>query len=78
MLWIQKIKQRREVIFNEEDMHTDELVVPTLEIEESSSALKLDMWDSQERIQSEAFAKALVELTIPRAVYRNAVKSTKL
>lgn len=78
MLWIQKIKLRRKVLFHEEEVPVEEVVVPRLEIEESRNSIELDMWNKQDSNQSEAFEKALVELVIPRAVYRNAVKSTSL
>ncbi len=74
MLWIEKIKLRRKVLLDEDDDSGDKVVVPSLEIEDSKDSLKFDMGDIPESSQSEAFEKALLELVIPRAVYRNAIK----
>jgi U3 small nucleolar RNA-associated protein 6 len=75
MLWIQKIKLRRKVLLQEEESNGDKVVIPSLEIEESRTAIKFDLGGVPESNQSEAFEKALIELIIPRAVYRNAVKA---
>lgn len=75
MLWIQKIKQRRKVLFNEGESSGDGVVIPSLEIENSKTAMKFDMGNVPESNSSEAFEKALAQLIIPRAVVRNALKA---
>ena len=71
MLWVQKIKLRRKVLLDEE-FGLDGVHVPTLEIEKESS--KVNTGDIPDLDQSDLFEKALLEFTIPRAVYRNAIK----
>jgi U3 small nucleolar RNA-associated protein 6 len=98
LLWVEKIKERRKVLFGEklltngtennvqeenvasdEEKDEDALDLPELDIEkkakQSSNSTAFELGSIGTKGQLNATQTALLELVIPRTVYRNAIRS---
>ena len=84
ILWVEKIKERRKILLNEELKQNDavepegedQVDVPKLEIEKNSED-KGNVFELGEMASKDELSPtqaALLEYVIPRAVYKNAIK----